>query len=129
MKITPSEKGPYYFVYLPQSFADEETQSGIPTIAQRSAFHFHLIGPMLHFALDSGYTMTFKEQGKLLRTISEKYKDYYKFANYHVPIFPSCFSSSSVMSTQQTIDQAIEYWLPVFQDFKFLGAFENHVHQ
>jgi predicted MPP superfamily phosphohydrolase len=49
---------PYYFLYHPQHSSNDS--HNIPAPENRSTFHIHKIGPMLHFHLDSGYLLSFE---------------------------------------------------------------------
>lgn len=49
---TPSEKGPWYFAYNPQHFA-EGTNNKIPAIKDRKTYGYHIVGQNVIITLDS----------------------------------------------------------------------------
>lgn len=54
--------------------------------------------------------------------------EYSNFAHYHVPIYPTCYNNNSFMSSWKNILEARRIWVPIFDEYEFVGAFENHVH-
>ena len=86
---------------------------------------------ILLFGLDSGYLYSHNgTQSEWMLSILQDptYKSYSKFAHYHVPIYPTCFSNTSFMASWSNIIKAREAWVPIFDTYEFVGAFENHVH-
>mmetsp|Transcript_12896 Transcript_12896/g.11018 ORF Transcript_12896/g.11018 Transcript_12896/m.11018 type:complete len:149 (-) Transcript_12896:133-579(-) len=47
-------------------------------------------------------------------------------ANYHVPIYPVCFSPN--WDDPRTITEPMTYWVPLFENYNYGIGFENHVH-
>lgn len=74
VNITVTERGPWYFVFYPQKFANEANKSGIPEYSDRTAFHYHTFGNIIHFNLDSGYL--FEYGGIQSEWLSNKSKEF-----------------------------------------------------
>ena len=61
----PTTKGPWFFAYNPQHFA-EGTTNQIPRISDRKSYGYHIVGPNVIITLDSQYTSDYKTQGAYL---------------------------------------------------------------
>ncbi|KAL4504501.1 hypothetical protein ABPG72_009947 [Tetrahymena utriculariae] len=121
-----AEHGPLYFTWAPQQFGENKT---IPKYSERSSLNYHIIRNTIHFSLDSGYFHTFSGyQNDWMKQTLSNYSNFYKFAIYHVPIYPVCLNPKSKFNKAQTNIDMKNYWVPLFDQFKFVGAFENHVH-
>jgi len=48
-----------------------------------------------------------------------------KFVNYHVPIYSACDNPED---NKDPIIRAMLHWVPHFDRFRVMGAYENHVH-
>lgn len=51
---------PLFFVYNPQHTTPDGED--VPAIDQRSSSHYHVVGPTLHFNMDSGYIQNYEDQ-------------------------------------------------------------------
>ena len=124
-----NEKGPSYYVNFPQSLPENskgQVENRPPKVKERKTYRAHMIGNLLNVFLDSGYmTPHGGEQAKWLESVSKTYKDHPKVAIYHDPIFPPCYSPKASVNTTAA---GINNWVPVFTEYKYLAAFENHAH-
>lgn len=122
-QITIDEGGPWLFAWMAQSTKRDPTNPSkriIPEINDRKSYDYHLIGKILFLNLDSAYLSPFYgSQLDFIKSISYKHPEYLKMAQYHNPIYSSCGTP---------VIEAEQYWVPEFDNFRFLAAFENHVH-
>lgn len=129
VKMEVNEKGPSYYVNFPQSLpvnSKGQVENRAPKVKERNSYHTHMIGNILNVILDSGYmTPHGGGQAKWLEGVSKTYKDHPKVAVYHDPIFPPCYHP---YASSNTTKAGIENWVPVFTEYKFMAAFENHAH-
>lgn len=51
---------PLFLAYNPQHL--NKDKNGVPPLLERSAYHYHLIGPTIHFNMDSGYLNNYQSQ-------------------------------------------------------------------
>ena len=51
---------PLFFLYNPQHLSKDG--QGVPPILERLSYHYHVIGPTVHFNLDSGYIQNYSSQ-------------------------------------------------------------------
>jgi Calcineurin-like phosphoesterase len=110
----------FYFLYFPQHFDDYVKT--VPAVKSRRTNHFHQIGNIIFFTLDTGYIKGYDEQVGWIEDISTKFYDKIKFAGYHVPIYTTCTQNFQDEFYGQT------FWVPVFDKFKFQASFEHHQH-
>ncbi|CAD8062504.1 unnamed protein product [Paramecium sonneborni] len=123
------EMGPLYFTYFPQRKSINNT---ILPIKHRVTYNIQKMQNILLFGLDSGYLYPHNEtQLEWMLSIldDQSYSTLSKFAHYHVPIYPTCYQNNSFMNSWNNLLQARNYWVPLFDKYEFVGAFENHVHQ
>ena len=85
------EKVPLFFLYNPQHFDRHSSEKKVPTFADRSSIHYHVIGNTVHLHLDSGYMLSYESQDEFIRNTSNQFGKFYKFGNYHNPIYPTCY--------------------------------------
>ena len=121
--ITIDEGGPWLFAWLAQSTKADPSDSSkriIPAIKERKSYDYHLIGKILLMNLDSDYVAKFDgHQLTFLNHTSAQYPDYLKWATYHNPIYSSCRKNPTAGE---------QYWVPLFDHYRYLTVFENHVH-
>ncbi|CAD8159556.1 unnamed protein product [Paramecium octaurelia] len=123
------ERGPLYFTYFPQR---KSTNNTVLPIKHRVTFNIQKMQNLLLFGLDSGYLYPhYGTQSNWMISIlqNEAYASLNKFAHYHVPIYPTCYNNNSFMNSWDNLLQARAVWVPLFDTYEFVGAFENHVHQ
>jgi len=129
VKLAVNEEGPSYYVNFPQNLpvnSKGQTENRVPKVKERGSYRAHMIGNILNVVLDSAYMATYGgEQLKWLENVSKSYKDHPKMAIYHDPIFPPCYHPRA---SQNTTAAGLEYWVPVFTEYKYMAAFENHAH-
>lgn len=116
-----------YYTYFPQhSVIDSQGMPQVPDLADRSTYFYHLVGNTIHISLDSGYMADYVgPQLDFLKSTVANFTDYVKFANYHVPVNPVCSVTTDDLSTHE---QPQLYWVPIFQEHRFMTVFENHAH-
>ena len=79
---------------------------------------------MVLFALDSGHLVTHEEQVPWLEREMAKHQDVkYKFAVYHVPLYPAHRDYEGYGS-----QMGRQHWLPVFDHYGLTVGMENHDH-
>jgi len=115
-----TEKSPIFMMYFPQHTVEN---SKAPALEQRRTYHYHTIGKTVQVHLDSGYLFTFKDQVPFINEVATKYNDYIKMANYHNPIYWVCS-----VPRGNIVELTKEYWMPLFDKYRFMSAFENHEH-
>lgn len=119
-----------YMTYFPlQSKYDNEGKilNEVPDLHERLSYNYHLLGNTVQLCLDSGYLSMYDgAQKEFIEKISKDHHDRLKMANFHVPMFPTCFNP--LYDDVRTIDHPREHWAPLFQKHKFASIFENHVH-
>jgi hypothetical protein len=107
----PELKAPFYFGFLPQG---------------GSTYFSLTFGPDIYMViLDTNHIIPHAgAQTEWLAAELEKHKDYkYRFACYHVPLYPSHRSFEGSPSVAGR-----EHWLPLFDKYHLTAAFENHDH-
>jgi hypothetical protein len=62
--VFPNVDGPWWYAYNPQHFADDN--KSIPEIQDRKSYGYHIIGSTVMVTLDSGYHVTYENQGQYL---------------------------------------------------------------
>lgn len=107
----PMESAPFYFGF----FAQEE----------RSYFSRRFGKDVAIYALDTGHIEPQGgEQARWLATEMASDKDLrYRFAVYHVPMYPSHRAYEAENSAASR-----EHWLPIFDEHRLTAGFENHDH-
>ena len=55
-----NETTPLFLLFNPQHLSHDG--KGVPPIEERDFYHYHIVGPTIHFFLDSGYINSFKDQ-------------------------------------------------------------------
>jgi len=73
--------------------------------------------------MDSGYILTYEMQASMVSKIAEIYPKYYKFANYHNPLYPSCTDSTPNSNDMLVLAEGIKYWTPVFDKYNLVASF------
>lgn len=127
----PTESGPWWYAYNPQHFDSLESK-GIPDVRSRRSHMYHLIGPVALLTLDTGYTKTYEEEAQYIEEMAKKFsqQNYVMMANYHVPLYPSCFvEDANHFQSQEALDLSRKYFEPLFVKYQFKLCFENHVHK
>lgn len=116
-----------YFFYFPQhsKINDQRLIVGeVPPVNERETYFYHKLGNTLHITLDSGYMHSYDgPQLDWLVNVSKTHQNLPKYANYHLPIVPACYFGGIYKT-----DDRINSWAPVFETYRFAGAFEHHVH-
>ena len=120
---------PLYLQYFPQHFRKDSNGNftkGIPDINERKTYFYHVLGNILYLSLDSGYIYDFRgEQLTWMNNTMAQFPHLIKFSHYHVPTYSSCVNKD-VDKTHNM--EALLYWNPLFDKYKMMTAFENHVH-
>jgi len=127
LKIT--NKGPFYMVYFPQhskTLGNHTILHQVPGLDERKSYHYHKLGKVIMFVLDSGYITDVSEQALWMTSILESHGQYIKIAAYHCPIYYAC--NDHQMKLHRIVMAQRKEWLNVFDDYKFALAFENHEH-
>lgn len=133
VELTP-EKAPYFYTFFPQHFPRSPENGSIiqsvPALNQRVPFFYHEMAGVMHLSLDSGYIYNFSGvQYDYMQNAFQRSADHktLRMVAYHVPAYPSCGLEKGYRP-QGTID-AYLYWLPLFDQFRVMIAYENHVHE
>ena len=129
--VTVSPAGPPYFTYFPQHFPRDSQGNiiyDVPEFADRRSYFYHHLGNAVMLSLDSAYVVSMDgEQLDWLESTMAELAPIYpvRFVTYHVPLYPS--SPSMDMSI---VPEAlgVKYWVPIFDEYSVMTAFENHVH-
>lgn len=122
--IGPS--GPGAMMYFPMHLSTESEAPAVPLVTDRRSYHYHKLGKIVLFNLDSGYLADYNgKQLDFIREVSSQHPDYVKMASYHNPNYYTCKNG---LANQDAIVAGLAYWNPVFDEFKFMAAFENHEH-
>ena len=104
-------KAPFYFGYFGQS-------------GNTSFFRREFGSLAVFYMLDSGHITPHAEQVPKIKDWMSSDQDIpYRFAVYHIPLYPS--------HRRYMIYDAIagrQYWAPLFDQFRLTAAFENHDH-
>ena len=103
---------PLFFLYNPQHLSKDG--KGVPPILERLSYHYHVIGPTVHFNLDSGYIQNYSSQVSFMQDGIKANPNHYLFANYHNPIFPVCANQAPDSNDAKVISQGTQYWTPLF---------------
>ncbi len=120
---------PLYLQYFPQHFKIDSNGTflkGVPEINERKTYFYHQFGNVLYLSLDSGYIADLKgEQLTWMNRTMKKFHDKIKFAQYHEPVYSSCGFEDRDKTHNMDL---FLYWNPMFDKFKLMTAYENHVH-
>jgi hypothetical protein len=122
---TTPEELPLFFYFNPQHLSKS---NNTPSIEERLSYHYHKIGPTIHFNLDSGYVTDHSDQTAFLRSYSASNPTLYHFANYHNPIYPTCTNSKEGSNDRLAIAAGLQHWTPLFDEFGFVASMEHHTH-
>jgi len=117
---------PFYIRYFPHMSAQSDPGSSIEQVDSRPTYHAHVLNAdSVLFCLDSGHVASPKgKQAEWLSSQFEIYHDYqYKFATYHVPMYPTVREYTYAPS-----EEIRHAWLPIFDENNLTVAFENHDH-
>jgi len=108
----PKKRAPFFFEYFGR-------QSDLTYYARNFGANIAL------FVLDSGHLAPYDDaQKEWLQQALEKNKDVrYRFAVYHVPLYPSHRPFDAEGSKAGRT-----HWLPLFDQYKLTAAFEDHDH-
>jgi len=128
--IESNEEGPMFYLFLPQHLprnSQGEIEQRVPALHEREPYFYHIVGNTLQLSLDSGYIAPYdgKQKAWITETVM-KHANLARFANYHVPVYASCFKP--LYDDDRAPLLAEKHWLPLFEELKFMTAFENHVH-
>ena len=129
-KSLPNDgNAPLYFVFFPQHFPRDNQGNivhAVPEITQRLSYFKHEFGLCSFYTLDSGYIANYTgPQLAWLKSTLPTDTSVYKFAQYHLPAYPSIpLDPDENFPSGETL----KYWVPVFDEFAFTVIFENHVH-
>jgi len=119
-----------YFNFFPQHSTTDNNgnlEYQVPDLGDRLSYSYHVVGNTVHLALDSGYIVPYDEaQIGFIEKVSTMYPSLVKYANFHVPMYPTCFSAH--YDDPRTLSVPRAKWAPLFQKYKFSSVFENHVH-
>jgi len=119
-----------YYIFFPlHSKYDKEGNilNEVPDLDERLPYNYHLVGNTVQICLDSGYMFKYDGvQKDFIKKVSEDFPNQIKMANFHVPMFPTCFNP--LYDDVRTLDHPREHWAPLFNKYKFASVFENHVH-
>ena len=61
---------PLLFAYNPQHTPEFESNDSAQAVLGRKAYHYHKLGPTIHFILDSGYINSYEEQVPFVQQIA-----------------------------------------------------------
>jgi acid phosphatase type 7 len=118
-----------FFIYFPQHFhrdASGNITNKVPPINNRSSFNRYIFGNVIYITLDSGYLHGFDGLQKIfIKESFEINKKKVKFVNYHVPIYSIC---ENFDKDPRRYLYALFHWVPLFDEYKVMTAFENHIH-
>ena len=78
--------------------------------------------------LDSGYVNSYSSQVYLIKYVNTQHRTFYKFANYHNPLYPSCTVNETNSNDMNVISNGTEYWTPHFDNGSYTAIFEHHTH-
>ena len=122
IKITHDKTQPVLKHFFPQN----SFEGGIPTLKNRHSYFAHRFGSdLLILSLDTGYEKSMdSEQTEWLRKELESQNYKIKIAQYHSPIYPSCFPNRDLIVQKQ----GKENWAPLFEKYNFTIVSENHSH-
>jgi hypothetical protein len=119
-----------YFTYFPQHSKTDADGNLVPQVADlpdRLSYVYHTLGNTVHLSLDSGYLLGYDGiQTDFIHEVSKAYPNLVKMANFHVPMYPTCFDPD--YDDIRTLTDSRKYWGPLFEQYKFASIFENHVH-
>lgn len=129
VELKIDDNTPLFLQYFPQHFkpgVNGTFVKEVPEINERRTYFYHIFANVLYMTLDSGYLYDFKgEQLVWMNKTMSKYNDRIKFAMYHVPTYSSCVNKD-IDKTHNM--ETLLYWNPMFDHFKMMTVFENHVH-
>eukprot|EP01133_Synstelium_polycarpum_P016777 gene16777-19950_t len=116
-----SDAVPFYTRYMPY-------QLGLGQLASpddRPTYHSHSIGPKVFVvAADSDVISTIESQNEWIDNQLGNSSAEFKFAIYHIAIYPCTSVSSDEAITQSAKDN----WAPIFDRHNLTVALENHYH-
>jgi len=129
-KVLPvGASGPLYFLFLPQHFPRDSNgniEYRLPTLEERLPYFRHSLGLSSFYTLDSGYIANYTgPQLSWLKATLPTDTAQYKFAQYHLPIYPSLHLDPD---ENYPSGEALKYWVPLFDQYRFTVIFENHEH-
>jgi len=129
-KVLPvGARGPLYFLFLPQHFPRDSNgniEYRLPTLEERLPYFRHSLGLSSFYTLDSGYIANYTgPQLSWLKATLPTDTAQYKFAQYHLPIYPSLHLDPD---ENYPSGEALKYWVPLFDQYRFTVIFENHEH-
>ena len=78
--------------------------------------------------MDSGYVQTHESQVAHIEEVIKALPGYYKFANYHNPIFPVCTDLDENSNDAKVIREGLRWWVPLFDKYNFTAVFEHYTH-
>jgi hypothetical protein len=119
-----------YYIYFPQQskWGDNgQLVNQVPELKDRTSYYYHKLGNTVQLSLDSAYILKYDGvQEEFIKNVSKSNMNLVKMANFHVPMYPTCFDAK--YDDPRTITDAVHYWAPLFEFYKFASVFENHVH-
>lgn len=129
VELKIDENTPLYLQFFPQHFRKDSAGNAlkeVPNIDERRTYFYHNFSNILYLTLDSGYLYDFKgQQLTWMNATMSKFINNIKFAQYHVPTYSSCVNKD-VDKTHNM--ETLLYWNPLFDHYKMMTVFENHVH-
>ena len=78
--------------------------------------------------MDSGYVQTYEDQAAHVEEVIKALPGYYRFANYHNPIFPICADQNENSNDAKVIREGMKWWVPLFDKYNFTALLEHHTH-
>jgi len=125
-KVIPiNRRGPAALMYFPMHLSKRTASPAVPVVEERLSYHYHRFGKILFLILDSGYIADYNgPQLGFLRDAAKDHLEYVKFSVYHNPNYYSC----DTYDNKDAVEAGLVFWGPLFDEFKFAAAFENHEH-
>jgi len=78
--------------------------------------------------MDSGYIQNYEDQAAHVEEVIKALPGYYRFANYHNPIFPICADQTENSNDAKVIREGLKWWVPLFDKYNFTAVLEHHTH-
>mmetsp|Transcript_27168 Transcript_27168/g.24047 ORF Transcript_27168/g.24047 Transcript_27168/m.24047 type:complete len:238 (+) Transcript_27168:1215-1928(+) len=113
---------PAFKHYFPQNLVNDS----IPLLKDRKSYFKHKFGDdLLLISLDTGYEKYLDtEQVEFMKNALEESDYKVKIAQYHSPIYPSCFPNRDMVVQEL----GKKHWAPLFEEYNFTLVSENHNH-
>jgi len=112
----PTGRAPFFFGYF--------AQHGAGFNEPRRAYFQRSFGPFMSlYILDTEHVTSIDEQTAWLNQTLPNDKSYFKFATYHLPLYPSHRNFTDARNVELR-----GQWRAIFENNKFIACFENHEH-